>query len=190
MIVIFIGPPGAGKGTQAKKIVEKYHIPQISTGDILREEVKKGSSLGKKVQEYIDKGELVPDDIIIAIIKERIQKEDAKGGFLLDGFPRTIEQAKALEKMLEEMGKKLDGVLFLDVSEEELIKRLLKRAEIEGRSDDNLETIKERLRVYKEKTVPILDFYREKNLLQEIPGEGSIEEVWERVDRVLSSYAS
>ncbi len=175
--LIFMGPPGAGKGTQAKIICDDLKIPQISTGEILRASIQAGKELGLKAKKYMDAGDLVPDEVVIGIIRERIVEPDCKNGFLLDGFPRTIEQAKALDEMLKELNRNLDVVLNLSVPEDELLKRLLERAKIEGRSDDNEETIKNRLNNYNQKTFPLIQYYREKGLLKEINGVGSIEQI-------------
>ena len=175
--MIFMGPPGAGKGTQAKEICNIYHIPQISTGDILREAIKNETELGKKAKKFLDSGDLVTDDIVIDIIRERLAKGDCGKGFILDGFPRTVVQAQSLDKLLKEMGKSLDLIINLDVPENELLKRLLKRAEIEGRSDDNEEVIKNRLVNYRSKTLPLLDYYKNQSILTEVDGLGDQESI-------------
>ncbi len=180
--VVFLGPPGAGKGTQAKIIAQKYNIPLIILGDILREAVKNQTQLGKIAKEYMDKGELVPDEIVSGIIKEALIKVNAKEkGFILDGFPRTLNQAKVFEKMLEELNINLDKVLFLDVPDEELIKRMLAR----GREDDTEDIIRNRLKVYYEKTAPVINYYEEKGLLIKVNGVGNIEEVTSRIKKAL-----
>ncbi len=180
--VVFLGPPGAGKGTQAVRITEKYNVPHISTGDILRAAVREGTELGKVAKEYMDKGELVPDEIIIGIIRERLSQEDVKrNGFLLDGFPRTLPQAEALDKLLEELGMPLDKVIYLNVDDEEIVKRLLAR----GRVDDTEEIIRNRLRVYREQTAPLIDYYTAKGLLVEINGVGDINEITKKIEETL-----
>jgi len=181
--IILLGPPGAGKGTQAEKLSKKFDIPHISTGDIFREQKEKQTELGKLIAKYIDKGLLVPDDIVIQIIRERLAKADCRKGFILDGFPRTIRQAEALDKILSEIGDAIDIVIFIDVSEEELTRRLLAR----GRGDDKLCKIKKRFREYKEKTTKLIDYYREKGLLETINGNGSIEEVFNSILNVLKN---
>ncbi len=213
MNLILLGPPGAGKGTQAKMISEKYGIPQIATGDILREAVAKGTELGKKAKEYMDRGELVPDEIVIGIVKERLKQPDCEKGFILDGFPRTLAQAEALDKMLEELGKKLDAVINIDVSEEEIVKRIVNRRtcrncgavyhlifnppKVEGkcdkcggelyqRDDDKEETVRERLRVYRERTEPLIEYYKKKGLLYDVDGTKDIEGVFKQIDEILS----
>ncbi len=181
MKAILFGPPGGGKGTQATFLVDKYNIPHISTGDILRAAVKEGTTLGKQAKLIMDKGELVSDDIIINIIKERIQQNDCKKGFLLDGFPRTITQGEALNKMLNEINTKIDYVIYIDVNDDNLIQRLLGRAQKEGRSDDNENTIKKRISVYKDQTLPLKDYYKQKGILKEINGIGTISDITKRI---------
>ncbi|NIS09673.1 MAG: adenylate kinase [Candidatus Dadabacteria bacterium] len=181
MNLIIFGPPGAGKGTQAVNIVEKYGVAHISTGDILRAAVKNGTELGQKAKEYMDKGELVPDELIIGIIKDRIKERDCQGGFLLDGFPRTIAQADALETMLSNEGLGIDSVVSVEVQDSELITRILKRAQEEGRADDTEDVVKNRLQVYKNQTEPLKGYYKEKGKLSEVDGIGSVDEVFSRI---------
>jgi adenylate kinase len=183
--IVLLGPPGAGKGTQAVMIAESLGIPHVSTGDMLRAAVKAGTPIGKKAKAIMDAGELVSDEIVIGIAEERLSQADAKAGFLLDGFPRTLAQADALESMLGRLGSALDVCLALEVDTEAVVQRLLKRAEIEGRADDNEETIRERMRVYAEETAPLIDFYRRRNLLQTVSGMGTVEEVQERIRAAL-----
>ncbi len=180
--VVFLGPPGAGKGTQAVRVAEKYNVPHISTGDILRAAVSEGTELGKLAKSYMDKGELVPDDVIIGIIRERLSQPDVKeNGFILDGFPRTLPQAEALDKMLSELKMPLDRVVYLNVDDEEIVKRLLAR----GRADDTEEVIRNRLEVYRKQTAPLIDYYSEKCLLVEIYGVGDIEEITRKIEESL-----
>jgi len=186
MIAILLGPPGSGKGTQAQFIIDKFKIPHISTGDFLRAAVKEGTTLGQEAKSYMDKGGLVPDQVIIGIIKENIEKDECKNGFLLDGFPRTVGQADAFETMLEGVGKKIDHVIYIVVKDDELMKRLLDRAVKEGRSDDNEETINNRIKVYKDQTMPLVDFYQSEGLIREIDGHGNIEEITGRINSVMS----
>lgn len=183
--LIFMGPPGAGKGTQAKNICKEYSIPQISTGDILRNSIQNKTELGLKAKSYMDAGDLVPDELVIGIIKERLKEKDCKNGFLLDGFPRTVQQAEALKVLLDELDSSLDSVVNIKVQDEELIRRLLERAKIEGRSDDNYETIKNRLENYKEKTFPLIDYYKKMALLKEIDGIGTVDEITETIKKAL-----
>ncbi len=212
MNLIFLGPPGAGKGTQAKKLVQLLGIPQISTGDILREKRKEDSPLGRQIREIMASGKLVPDEIVIEIVKERLSQPDCEKGFILDGFPRTIPQAEALDKVLEEMGKKLDAVVYIEVPEEELIKRIsgrrvcekcgeeyhiiFKPPKVEGvcdkcggkliqREDDKEEVVKKRIEVYNESTAPLIDYYEKKGLLKRINGVAPMEEVFESIKRAL-----
>jgi adenylate kinase len=187
MRVVFLGPPGSGKGTQAKLLAERLKVPAISTGDILRAAVRDSTPLGVQAQAVMEKGELVSDDLIVALIRERTTARDARDGFILDGFPRTLEQGKALEKMLSEMGEGLSAVVNFGVPEPVLVERMLGRAEAEGRADDRPETIRERLRVYREKTEPLAGFYRDRDLLANVDGVGAVEQVAARIDEALTS---
>ncbi len=186
MRLLFMGPPGAGKGTQATIICKEHSIPQISTGEILRAAVKNGTEMGKKASEYMNAGGLVPDEVVIGIVRDRIQEADAQNGYILDGFPRTIEQADALGKMLEGMGQKLDVALNLDVPDEELVKRLLDRAQKDGRPDDTEPVIKSRLKTYNDQTAPLIAYYEKQGILQPIDGLGSMDAITERIRKVLS----
>nr|WP_211321827.1 adenylate kinase [Thermovibrio guaymasensis] len=182
MKVVFLGPPGAGKGTQAVRIAEKYNVPHISTGDILRAAVKEGTELGQLAKSYMDRGELVPDEVIIGIIRERLSQPDIRErGFILDGFPRTLKQAEALDQLLSELNMPLDRVIYLNVDDEEIVKRLLAR----GRADDTEEVIRNRLKVYREQTAPLIDYYAEKCLLAEIYGVGEIDEITKKIEEAL-----
>ena len=202
MIVVFLGPPGAGKGTQAQRLAEEKGFIHISTGDLLREAVKKGTPLGKKAKEYMDRGELVPDHLIVEMIKEKIP---AEGNVILDGFPRTVAQAEALEAMLAGMGKLVDAVILFDVPDEVVIERLSGRrvdpktgkvyhikynpppegVEVIQRDDDREEVIKKRLEVYRKQTAPLIDFYKEKGLLKVIDATKPPEEVYKELLNVL-----
>jgi adenylate kinase len=184
MKLILLGGPGAGKGTQAAKLKEFYGIPHISTGEILREARAKGTDLGRKAAEYMDAGKLLPDDIILGIVEEKMKT--LPEGFLFDGFPRTILQAEGLDRLLEKSGKFLDGVISIEVPDEVVIDRLVKRSEIEGRSDDNRETIENRLRVYYQQTEPLKEYYRKRSILKSIEGLGTVEEVFNRIKAVLA----
>jgi len=189
MRVIFLGPPGCGKGTQAKLLGERLGVPAISTGDMLREAVRRGTPLGLRAKSIMEAGELVPDDVVIGLIQERIGAPDARQGFLLDGFPRTVEQARALDRLLAGNGVSLDTVLNLLVPETTLVERMLSRAAKEGRSDDRPETVSERLRVYREKTAPLVDHYRALGVLSDIEGSGEIAEIAGRIDHALAESA-
>ncbi len=183
--LLLLGPPGAGKGTQAQLLVERLEIPQISTGDMLRAAVAEGTPVGREAKGCMDRGELVPDAVVIGVAEERLQKPDAEG-FILDGFPRTAAQAEALDGLLEKLGRPLDVCVAMTVDEEQLVERLLKRAEIEGRADDNEETIRNRMNVYREQTEPLIAYYRKRDLVREVDGLGSVDEVADRIRKVLS----
>lgn len=187
MRVIFLGPPGSGKGTQAKLLASRLSVPAISTGEILRLAVTERKPLGLQAKSIMDTGELVSDDLMVALIRDRTQQDDARGGFILDGFPRTLAQAKALDGMLAETGDGLSGVVNLAVPEAMLIERMAGRAAAEGRSDDRPETVRERLRVYRERTAPLVDFYRDRDLLADVDGVGAVPEVSSRIDEALLS---
>ena len=203
MKIILLGPPGAGKGTQAEFIYRHLNIPQISTGDILRENVKNNTDLGIMAKSYMDKGELVPDDVVIGIIKTRIKKDDCNGGYILDGFPRTIEQAKALDRAIQP--DKIDNVVFINANEETIIKRLSLRRqskkdgtiyhlkfnpppegeEVFQRDDDKEDTIKNRLKVYNRQTGPLINYYKEKGILIEVDGSKNVDLVNSQVLKIL-----
>lgn len=183
--IVLLGPPGAGKGTQATSIVTAKGIPHVSTGDMLRAAVKAGTPIGKKAKAVMDAGELVSDEIVIGIAEERLSQADAKKGFLLDGFPRTLAQAEALERLLTKLATPLDCCLALKVDNEAVIQRLLRRATVEGRADDNEATIRERMRVYDAQTAPLLGFYRGRGRLVEVDGMGTVEEVGRRIQEAL-----
>jgi adenylate kinase len=185
--LLLLGAPGAGKGTQAARLARRLEVPQISTGDMLRQAVASGSELGRRVKETMDRGELVSDAIVIEVARERLSLSDAKRGFVLDGFPRTLAQAEALDRILGELGSRLERCVALSVEEEALVERLLGRARIEGRSDDNESTIRKRMRVYGEQTAPLLDYYRRRGVLAEVDGMGSIEEVEKEIGEALAA---
>lgn len=186
MNLVFLGPPGCGKGTQAAKLAEKRGIVHLSTGDMLRSAVKHGTALGVEAKGYMDRGELVPDDLIVAMIEDLVQNGTLASGFILDGFPRTIPQAEALRDMFTEHNLKLDKAVLFDVTDSEILKRLAKRAEIEGRADDTEEVIKNRLDVYRRQTAPIVEFYREESILTELAGEGSPDDIFARLQTVTA----
>ena len=214
MNLILLGPPGAGKGTQAQMIVERYHIPQISTGDILRAAVKEGTSLGKQAKTFMDRGELVPDEVVIGIIDERLRASDCNAGFILDGFPRTTPQAEALQAILTKIRKSVDHVINIEVDSEELVRRLTGRRtcnncggmfhilfhppQKEGvcdrcggtlyqREDDREETIRTRLKEYQKLTAPLIQYYQNKKLLRPIQGVGGQNQIFEQIIRVLDA---
>ena len=184
-VVVMMGAPGAGKGTQATRLSRELGLPHVSTGDMLRAAVAAETPVGLQAKAVMEAGELVSDEIVIGIAEERLSEDDAKTGFLLDGFPRTIAQAEALEGLLEKLGVELECCLALTVDNDAIVERLLKRAEIEGRADDNEETIRERMREYDAKTAPLLDFYKSRGRLVEVDGMGTIEEVGERIKQAL-----
>lgn len=183
--LVIMGPPGAGKGTHAKEIATHFQIPWISTGDIFRKHKAEKTELGKLIESYIDKGEFVPDSVTDRIVCERISQTDATAGFLLDGYPRSIPQAKVLKAVLAETNERVDAAIYLDVSAAEVKRRLLKRAEIEGRTDDTPEVIDHRLEVFFEATRPLLDFYEQEGVLRKVDGEGTISEIAQRLLAVM-----
>jgi adenylate kinase len=218
MNLILLGGPGAGKGTQAKKLIEKYRIPQISTGDILRAAVKDGTEMGKKAKEYMDAGKLVPDEVVIGIIKDRLAQPDCKKGFILDGFPRTVPQAEALDKVLSSLSTKIDHVVSIDVDEEALVTRLTGRrtcknaacgqmfhieytppekagvcdkcgTELYLRDDDNEKTVRSRLSTYNQATKPLIDYYNKKGLVRPIAGVGGIDDIFTKICGILGQAA-
>ena len=177
MHIILFGPPGVGKGTQAKILSEKYHIPHVSTGDMLREEIKLQTDLGIKAKVLMDAGNLVPDDIMIGMIRNVLQSTKCRNGIILDGFPRTVEQAMALKSMMADLNITLKKVLYIEVTEEHIMERLLKRSEVEHRADDTAETITKRIAIYKKSTEPVKDYYESIGMLSSINGEGTVDEV-------------
>jgi adenylate kinase len=183
--MLIMGPPGAGKGTQGKKVAEEFGIPEISTGAIFRSNVAEKTELGKVVSAIMEKGELVPDSVTVDLVADRLAKPDTAPGFLLDGFPRTVAQAEALDGILAKLGITLDAVLSLVVDGETLVQRMMKRAEIEGRADDNEETIRRRFEVYTAETEPLLALYRDRGLLVEVDGLGAVDEVHARIVAAL-----
>ena len=185
MNVIFFGPPAAGKGTQAKIIEEKYGLKQLSTGDMLREEVAAGTELGLEAKRLMDEGQLVPDDVVIGMIAKRIDSAECISGVIFDGFPRTVAQAEALENMLDERGKVIDIVMELDVDQDKIIERMEKRAREEGRSDDNIDALKKRLLQYNEYAAAVLPYYRASGSVPVIDGNRSVEEVTSQIEAVL-----
>ena len=212
MRLVLLGAPGAGKGTQAKKLIEKYGMPQISTGDLLRAAVGAGTDLGKEAKAYMDKGELVPDSVVLGMVEERLQQDDCKNGYILDGFPRNTAQAEALDAMLDKLGMSLDAALSVDVPLEDLMKRLTGRrtckdcgqmyniffsapategkcdkcdGELYQRDDDKEETIQKRLEVYTAQTAPLIDYYGSKGIVKSVTGTGNIDEIFANVVTTL-----
>lgn len=185
MNLILFGPPGAGKGTQAENIKNHYGIPHLSTGNIFRYNIKNETDLGKKVKSILDDGKLVPDDTVVELVVDELQKPEYENGYILDGFPRTIPQAEALDQFLASKGTEIDLFLNLEVPEQELIDRILSRAE--GRSDDTPEKVKTRLDVYHKETAPVLKHYTKQNKVEKIDGVGSIDNIFGRIRKVLDS---
>ncbi len=184
MNIIIFGPPGAGKGTQAKKIINHFQVPHLSTGSIFRENIKNETPLGKKVKAFMDEGRLVPDDTVVDLVTDELNKEKYNNGVVLDGFPRTVAQAEALDSYFDKKGSQVDAFVTLSVPEEELVNRILSRGE--GRSDDTPEKIKTRLKVYHDETAPVHSYYEKKGVIKVIDGLGSIEEIFERILKALS----
>jgi adenylate kinase len=187
--VLLLGPQGAGKGTQGKLIAAEYGVPHIATGDMLRAAMADGTELGRRVKPIYDAGDLVPDEIMIALIRERLAADDAAGGFVLDGFPRTTPQADALDAMLEEIERPLTVVFEFQLSEQVAIERLLGRAQQEGRPDDTPEAIRKRLDLYREQTEPLVEYYRARGILVGIPAEPPVAEVFAEIQRALEQAA-
>lgn len=187
--MIILGPPGAGKGTQAALIAERYGIPAISTGDIFRANIKAQTELGQQVKEITASGALVPDELTNRIVEDRLAQTDAQEGFLLDGYPRNLGQVEALDTMLRATGQSLDVVIELVVDTEEVVQRLLKRAEIEGREDDTEEVVRHRMDVYTEQTAPLSEAYDKRGLLERVDGLGEVDEVTARITEVLDPIA-
>ena len=212
MNLILLGGPGAGKGTQAKKLIDEFKIPQISTGDMLRAALAEKTELGLKAKEYMDKGALVPDSVVIGLVEQRLAKPDCESGYILDGFPRTVPQAEALDQVLNQLGQEIDHVLSIDVDNDELVTRLSGRStcrscgamyhvmfsppkkegvcdkcrgELYQRDDDNETTVRNRLKVYEEQTAPLISFYEKKGLLREVEGTGSIDDIYSRLKSVI-----
>jgi len=214
--LIFLGPPGCGKGTQAQRIISDYRIPQISTGDLLRQAVRDKTALGKEAKKFMDRGELVPDEVVVGMVKERLLANDCKGGFLLDGFPRTVAQAEALDRTLQKMKLKLNAVVSIEVPDPEVVKRLAGRrtcrkcqamyhvifnparnqnvcdkcgSELYQRDDDQEDTIQARLEVYHRQTAPLIEYYRKQGLVKPVTGMGSIDEIYGRIQQALGDRA-
>ena len=185
MNLILLGPPGAGKGTQGHRLSATYGIPEISTGDILRAAVREGTALGKEAKNFMDRGALVPDTVIIGIVRERLRQDDTRKGFILDGFPRTAAQAEALTQMLQEEKRTIDHVISVEVPERELLQRLTSRRGIEGRQDDTDDAIRHRLEVYQRETAPLIDYYQRHGCLRPINGVGTVDDIFLRITAIL-----
>ncbi len=185
--VVIFGAPGSGKGTQSENLIKKYNLAHISTGDVLRSEMKNGTKLGKLAEDYISKGQLVPDDVIIGMLADVLETKKGSNGVIFDGFPRTLAQGEALDQMLSEKGQSVSTVISLEVDEPELIDRLLKRGQQSGRSDDNLETIKSRLDVYNNQTSPLKEYYKTSGKLASIKGVGTVDEIFGRISEVIDN---
>ncbi len=186
--LILFGPPGSGKGTQSEKIIEKYNLVHLSTGDLLRSQIAQQTALGLEAKKLMDKGQLVPDEVVVGMISTALEENPQAEGFLFDGFPRTAAQAESLDKLLEFKKEPIKVMLALDVSEEELIKRILKRGETSGRSDDmNHDIIAARVAEYKNKTEAVADYYRQTDKVVMVPGEGSIDDIFERLSKEIDS---
>ncbi len=188
MNLVLFGAPGSGKGTQSAKIIDKYGLYHISTGDVLRDHIARHTDLGRLADKYISKGQLIPDAVMIEILDNVLEeKAGGKNGVVFDGFPRTIAQAEALEKLLKKRGAKIDGVIGLEVAEDELIKRMLQRGRETGRTDDNLETITRRLEVYRESTKPLKDYYAELGLYLSVDGQGNVDDIFGNITKGIDS---
>ena len=185
MNLILLGPPGAGKGTQGHRLSEGYNIPEISTGDILRSAVREDTPLGREAKSYMDRGALVPDEVMVGIVHERLAQDDTERGFILDGFPRTVAQAEALTQLSKEQKRPIEHVISIKVPQEELLQRLAGRRQLEGRHDDTDEAIRHRLEVYERETAPLIDYYQRQGLLRCIVGVGTMDEIFQRIALVL-----
>jgi adenylate kinase len=184
MIWILLGPPGAGKGTQAKLLAEHLQVPHVSTGDLLREAVARGTERGRKARSYMEAGDLVPDPLILGMVREQLTDGPAAAGCILDGYPRNRAQAEALDEMLGEIGQRIAGVLDLEVPDDEIVRRIAGRAADEGRTDDTEQTVRNRLRVYSEQTAPLVAYYDGRGALRRVPGVGTVEEIRDRIRQI------
>lgn len=190
MRIVLLGAPGSGKGTQAALLVEELDLPHISTGELLRTAAKAGTLLGQKAKAVIDRGELVSDEIMLGLIEERLSGDDVTNGFILDGYPRNLAQAEALDELLERLGQPVDEALQIDVDPELLVQRIAKRAAEEGRSDDTEDVVRKRMQVYAEQTAPVVDYYARRGVLSRVLGEGGVDEVFQRIRGVLQIRSS
>ena len=185
MFILILGAPGSGKETQGKILAERLGLPKITTGDILRAAMKDGTPVGRQAKEFYDKGQLVPDAVVLDLIKGELTKPDANDGAILDGFPRTAAQAELVDKTLAERGQRLNHILLLDVDEEELVRRMSARSSQEGRSDDTPEAIKTRLNVYRRDTAPLIAHYGQRGIVHRVPGGGTVEQIAEEIKRII-----
>ncbi len=185
MFILLLGAPGSGKATQGKILAERLNLPKITTGDLLRAAVKEGTPLGREAKRYMDDGKLVPDTVILSLIKEELAKPEANQGAVLDGFPRTAPQAELVDRTLGERGQRLNHILLLDVPEEELVRRMMGRATQEGRSDDTPEAIKTRLQVYQRDTAPLIAHYSQRGIVRRVPGSGTIDDIATEIKRII-----
>jgi adenylate kinase len=186
MRLVLLGAPGSGKGTQAARLKEHLQVPHISTGDLLRAEVAAGSPLGLQAKEVMARGELVSDDILLGMLKDRFSRQDTKSGFILDGYPRNLAQAAALDELLADLGQKFDAAVQLTVDNEQIVERLAGRAKAEGRADDNPESVRKRLQVYDQQTAPVIEFYRQHGQLTIVDGVGSLDQVFNRIIEAIA----
>jgi adenylate kinase len=190
MRIVILGAPGSGKGTQAKMLVGELEVPHISTGVLLRNAAKRGTELGLLAKSIIDQGELIPDNIMSDMIEERLGRDDVANGFILDGYPRNVAQAKSLDAMLERLGRPVQEIIHIDVDPEQIIRRLAKRQELEGRVDDAEKTVRNRMRVYAEQTAPVAGYYEVSGRLTRVLGDGPKEEIFQRILSVLNIHAT
>ena len=186
MRIVLLGPPGSGKGTQAALLVKQLGIPHISTGALLRDAAKRGTELGLQAKALTDKGELVPDNVMSGMLEERLKLEDVAKGFVLDGYPRNLAQASSLDILLKRLNQPVEEAILIDINAEQILKRIAKRAQEEGRADDTEKTVRNRLRVYAEQTAPVADYYAERGLLTRVLGEGGVDEIFQRLRSILS----
>ena len=186
MRLVLLGAPGSGKGTQAARLKEHLQVPHISTGDLLRAEVAAGSPLGVQAREVMARGELVSDDILLGMLRDRFSREDTRAGFILDGYPRNLAQAAALDELLGSLGQKFDAAVQLTVDNEQIVERLAGRAKAEGRADDNPESVRKRLQVYDQQTAPVIEFYRQHGQLTIVDGVGTLDEVFTRIVEAIA----
>ena len=185
MRIVLLGAPGSGKGTQAALLVRELDLPHISTGEVLRAAVKSDTLLGRTAKAVMDRGELVPDEVMLGLMEERLSQPDVQEGFILDGYPRNVAQAEALDELLERFGQPIDEALQIDIDQESVIRRIANRARQEGRSDDSEDVARNRMKIYDEQTAPVVDYYARKGMLSRVLGEGSVDEVFQRIRGVL-----